>query len=36
MTMPKTMENRESDVRRSDIIAEEASVREYESTPNKK
>lgn len=32
--MPQTMENRDSDVRRSDIIAEEASVREYESTPN--
>lgn len=28
------MENRDSDIRRSDIIAEEASVREYESTPN--
>ena len=28
------MENRDSDIRRSDVIAEEASIREYESTPN--
>jgi hypothetical protein len=32
--MPQSLENRNSDIRRSDVIAEEASVREYESTPN--
>jgi len=29
------MENRDSDIRMSDIIAEESAVKEYESTPLK-